>query len=168
MKKPPIFQLLIVAVCIALIYLPGKQQPAGPDIPIAEPQAMTFEKQPVTLETKEKKIELQAEMALTQEQQSYGLMFRKTLEPDTAMLFPFEEDIVITMWMQNTFIPLDMVFFDRTGKVVHIVENTVPESTDIISSEVPAAAVLELAAGKVKEYGLQKGDRIIHTFFKQD
>ncbi len=66
------------------------------------------------------------------------------------MLFVFGEMRNVMMWMQNTPSPLDMVFLDDTGHVSAIHENAVPFSEATISSQGPAAYVVELLAGTVK------------------
>ena len=69
------------------------------------------------------------------------------------------------MWMKNTLIPLDMLFIDKTGRVVSLSERAVPGSLATISSGVPAAAVLELNAGMIQKLGIEPGDRVIHQAF---
>ena len=60
-----------------------------------------------------------------------------------------------------------MIFLDRKGKVVQIVERTTPLSLASIRSSQPVAAVLELAAGSVQSLSLDKGDRAEHPFFQR-
>ena len=98
------------------------------------------------------------ELAITDRQQQQGLMFRRTLAPDAGMLFDYVTPTRITMWMKNTFIPLDMVFIGADGKVVDIAERAVPQSETIIPSKVPARAVLELNGGTVQRLGIKVGD----------
>ena len=100
------------------------------------------------------------EMAITRDQQRRGLMFRTELAEDAGMLFDFHEPQIITMWMKNTLIPLDMLFIDSTGKIAFIAENTVPESTDIISSTVPVRWVLEVAGGTSSRLKIEIGDAL--------
>lgn len=90
-----------------------------------------------------------------------GLMFRKSLPSDQGMLFDFAENVTIRMWMKNTYIPLDMIFIDDTGTIIDIAPNTVPHSTEIISSRQPARYVLEVIAGSSARIGAQVGNRII-------
>ena len=82
------------------------------------------------------------------------------------MLFDFKREEPVSMWMKNTYLSLDMVFIDRTGRVVNIAENTEPLSERIISSGAPAFAVLELNAGAARSIGLKKGDRLRHPLFR--
>lgn len=98
------------------------------------------------------------ELALTDRQQQRGLMFRRSMAPDAGMLFDYVTPTRITMWMKNTFIPLDMIFIGADGKVVDIAERAVPQSETIIPSKVPARAVLELNGGTAQRLGIKVGD----------
>ena len=95
-----------------------------------------------------------------------GLMFQKTLPEKAGMVFDFGEMQIVNMWMRNTILPLDMIFFDDAGKVVNIAMNTEPFSLDIISSQKPSKFVLEVNAGVAKKFGLNVGDQV--TFGDND
>jgi len=101
------------------------------------------------------------EVAISPEAQAQGLMFRRSLDADAGMLFVYPVAHRITMWMKNTYIPLDMLFIDDAGKISHIVERTVPLSLAIIRSRDPARAVLELNGGTAARLGIKKGDRVL-------
>ncbi|MEO0963361.1 MAG: DUF192 domain-containing protein [Pseudomonadota bacterium] len=105
------------------------------------------------------------ELADTEERRRTGLMFREDLAPDAGMLFDFESPRVITMWMRNTPLPLDMIFIDPMGRIVSVAENTVPYSEAIVSSRYPASAVFEVNAGTAKRIGIRVGDRVSHPLF---
>jgi uncharacterized membrane protein (UPF0127 family) len=94
--------------------------------------------------------------------QAQGLMFVRTLPALRGMLFVHESPKPISMWMKNTYIPLDMVFIDARGHIQQIIEQTKPHSLDLISSKEPALAVLEIAGGEAKRLGLQPGQRVLH------
>jgi uncharacterized membrane protein (UPF0127 family) len=66
------------------------------------------------------------------------------------------------MWMKNTYIPLDMVFIGADGRIQQIVEQTTPHSLDLIRSEAPARAVLEIAGGEARKLGLHAGQLVKH------
>ena len=97
--------------------------------------------------------------------QARGLMYVPEMPDDVGMLFIHPSERMISMWMKNTLIPLDMVFMDRSGVVTHIAENTVPGSLDTISSMQPALAVLEINGGLAARLGIQPGDLVRHPFF---
>ena len=108
---------------------------------------------------------IRAEVARTNEQKALGLMFRKSVPEGTGMLFPYGAPQEITMWMRNTYVPLDMVFIAADGRVHRIEERTEPLSERIISSKGPVLAVLELAGGSAQRLGLRPGDRVVHPMF---
>jgi uncharacterized membrane protein (UPF0127 family) len=89
-------------------------------------------------------------------------MFRTSLAPDAGMLFDYHHEQMATFWMQNTMIPLDMIFVaaDGTVKTVHV--NARPMDTTTISSEVPVQFVIEIAGGRSEEIGLKPGDKFEH------
>lgn len=107
------------------------------------------------------------ELAKTDDQRARGLMFRKELPEGQGMLFDFERNTEISMWMQNTYIPLDMIFIRADGRIHRIAENTEPLSTKIVSSGGPVRAVLEVIGGTAKKLGLNAGDRVSHPTFRR-
>lgn len=128
-----------------------------------QPMRLPVDKEPLTFITSNgSKPHFELEVAQSDEARVRGLMWRTDFPKDRAMIFVFGEMRRIMMWMQNTPLPLDMVFLDDKGKVVAIHENAVPFSENIISSEVPAAYVVELLAGTVKRNGIKPGDRAVH------
>lgn len=92
-----------------------------------------------------------------------GLMYRQALAPDAGMLFDFGAPQQISMWMKNTYIPLDMLFIAGDGTIRNIAENTVPFSLDAISSLGPVRFVLEVPGGTAARLGLKAGDKVRHT-----
>jgi len=86
-------------------------------------------------------------LALTQAQQSRGLMRVRYLPEFTGMLFPYERPRVLSMWMKNTYIPLDILFIRADGSIANIETHTTPLSLDSISAIEPLRFVLELNAG---------------------
>jgi uncharacterized protein len=101
-------------------------------------------------------------LADTPEQQQQGLMWIQQLPRDYGMLFLLPQPRGMSMWMKNTYVPLDMVFFDAKGRILRIHENAVPLSEDIIESGVEVAGVLEILAGEARRRGMQVGDRLLH------
>ena len=105
------------------------------------------------------------EIANTDAQRARGLMYRTEMPSQKGMLFLFEENRIVTMWMKNTYIPLDILFINQKGVIVHIAQSTVPESLDFISSWKPVISALELNAGVTNRLNIQVGDKIDHPFF---
>ena len=141
-----ILRLLLVLLVVSL--------PAGAQY--------AFETSRLQIETTSGSHEFTVELAISRGQQAQGLMFRREMAADAGMLFVHPRPRLLTMWMRNTLIPLDMVFAAPDGTVTHVVERTIPLSEKTISSRVPAKAVLELNAGTAARLGIQPGDRLIH------
>ncbi len=94
-----------------------------------------------------------------------GLMFRRELPEGQGMLFDFDRDQDIAMWMKNTYISLDMIFITGDGRIRRIAENTEPLSLATIPSGGPVRGVLEVIAGTAKKFGIKPGDRVAHPIF---
>jgi uncharacterized membrane protein (UPF0127 family) len=101
-------------------------------------------------------------VAQTPEQHQQGLMWIQNLPPDYGMLFVLDAPRSMTMWMKNTFVPLDMLFFDPTGRITHIVERAEPQSLRLISSNGEVAGVVEILAGEAQRRDIRVGDRLVH------
>ena len=129
------------------------------DDPVISPMKM------VAAATSKGKFSWHVELASDDQQRATGLMFRKEMPAATGMLFRFDETRAVTMWMKNTFIPLDMVFADPSGRVTHIHRSAVPQSLEFISSNGPARYVLEVNAGEADTTGLTVGTVLRHPWF---
>ena len=121
--------------------------------------------QPLTIHSANGTHAFQVEVARNDADRARGLMFRRSLAPDHGMLFDFARVQPIQMWMQNTYIPLDMLFIRADGTVARIAENAEPLSTRTIPSGEPVLAVLELPGGTAARLGLKAGDRVEHPLF---
>jgi len=132
---------------------------------LAQAPAAPGELENVTLVTASGEHVFKVEVMRTDEQRARGLMFRKHLPADRGMLFDFKAEQRVSMWMRNTYIPLDMVFIARDGTVVNVAQDTEPLSERTIPSAGPALAVLEVNAGVARRIGLKAGDRVRHPLF---
>lgn len=95
-------------------------------------------------------------------ERAQGLMFRDHLAADAGMLFDYHEEQLASFWMQNTLIPLDMIFIGADGIVKNIHVNARPLDTTSIPSKFPIRFVLEIPGGRSTEIGLAVGDRMEH------
>jgi uncharacterized membrane protein (UPF0127 family) len=89
-------------------------------------------------------------------------MYVRSLPTLRGMLFVHEQPRTLSMWMKNTYIPLDMVFIDADGRIQQIVEQTTPHSLELIRSDAPARAVLEIGGGEARRLGLHTGLHVNH------
>jgi len=101
-----------------------------------------------------------AELAMTEAQRACGLMGRSPLPAGQGMLFDMRPPGPAFFWMDNTPEPLDMLFADADGVIVHIEHEAVPLSRRLRGTRKPVAAVLELAGGSAERLGIGIGDRI--------
>lgn len=89
-----------------------------------------------------------------------GLMYRRVLPADGGMIFVFEQEDVLDFWMKNTYIPLDIVYLDKSGKVITI-KQMKPLDQTTVSSEKPAKFAIELNEGTAAEVGVKTGDVVL-------
>eukprot|EP01037_Dinobryon_pediforme_P012939 gene12939-13039_t len=112
-----------------------------------------------------RKLDFTVEMALTQDQQTVGLMFRTSVPDGTGMLFDWGTPRESNMWMRNTVSSLDMLFIQPDGTISHIAERTVPQSLAVISSGGPVRATIEIAAGAAEKLDIRVGDKVQNRIF---
>jgi uncharacterized membrane protein (UPF0127 family) len=104
-----------------------------------------------------------AEVASDDLSRAQGLMNRDQLAPDSGMLFVFRHSEQRWFWMKNTLIPLDILFFDNSRKLVSMQTDVPPCRQDpcpTYPSGQPARYVLELAAGTAARIGAHAGDQL--------
>lgn len=106
------------------------------------------------------------EVARTDAERAQGLMYRRSLAPDRGMLFDFKKVEPVSMWMQNTYVSLDMLFIRSDGSIARVATEAEPLSTRTIPSGEPVLAVLEVPAGTAKRLGVKAGDRVEHPSFR--
>ena len=151
-----IYWLIGVAFAVILAFLPAAPRAQGP---------ISFAKSSVVIVTKSGRHKFDVEVAENEAQRERGLMYRREMAPDAGMLFDYEVPQRTAMWMKNTILPLDMLFIDRDGRIINIVERAVPGSLTIIPSRGKILGVLELNAGTVDRLGIKKGDVVEHKIF---
>ena len=92
-----------------------------------------------------------------------GLMYRKNkLKYNEGMLFKYTYKNN-SMWMKNTYIPLDVIFLDSEMNIVGYVKDTVPLSLKSISIDKKSNNVLEMNSGSIDYFGMKIGDKINFT-----
>lgn len=124
-------------------------------------QLRNFAKRDISIERRDGRDSLRVWLALTPTEQQQGLMHIRELPRDRGMLFLLDAPRPMDMWMKNTNVSLDMLFFDASGRITHIHPRARTQSEDIISSQGTVAGVLELLAGEAERRGIRKGDRIV-------
>lgn len=119
----------------------------------------------LTIETAGGERRFAVELADNAASRRRGLMFRQSMPLDHGMLFDFEREQPLSFWMKNTPLPLDIIFIDRRGIIVHIHHRAVPYDETPIPSGKPASAVLEINGGVARLIGIAVGDRVRHAIF---
>lgn len=143
--------IILIVSLIAWEASAGSEQTKLPStfIPITTPHGVT----------------IQAELADTTQKRATGLMFRESLSQNYGMLFIFAEEQEWSFWMKNTRIPLDIIWMNKSKRIVHV-ERHVPicartdDGCPNYQPNAPAMYVLELAAGTANALKLQRGVRL--------
>lgn len=110
-------------------------------------------------ENTEKMLSIEIELAISDFEQTRGLMWREVMEEHQGMLFIFEEEAPRSFWMLNTYIPLDIIYINAQKEIVSI-HKAKPHSIKNIKSEQPAQYTLEVNQGFCEKYGIKAGDSI--------
>ena len=111
------------------------------------------------IETSTGRRDFDVQVAASSEEQELGLMWVRILPVNQGMIFPMDPPRLASFWMKNTYIPLDMLFLDRRGRVACI-RTAVPLTLDNVTCPEVAGAVLEIAGGQAAEQHIRVGDRV--------
>jgi len=108
-------------------------------------------------------VPLEVQIADTEPRRVRGLMFQDQLPYDQGMIFVFDKPGLYSLWMLNMQFPLDMMWFDENGKIVHIEKNVPPCKTPLeittcqsIVPEGQAIYVIEVTSGFVEQHKITK------------
>lgn len=143
------------AVCLALVLLPGS---ALADCAVGRAE----------LRGPFGSAGFSVEIADDAGERAQGLMHRESLPAGAGMLFVYEHPQPVSFWMENTLIPLDMVFLDAAGRVVKVHENAVPLDRTPIPGGEDVLAVLEINGGLARAIGIAPGAELRHPAMPQD
>ncbi len=105
------------------------------------------------------------EVAADDVSRDYGLMNRKYMAADHGMIFDFAKPQMVTFWMKDTVLPLDMLFVRANGTIANIEENATPFSLAPIPSSEPVRAVIEIDGGRVEALGIEPGHTVHAAIF---
>lgn len=163
---PPALLAILLAPLLAILAgVPAcaSQQVGPPAATAANTATNSLQHIRIEIRTAEGRHWFNVSVAETEAQQQQGLMFVRSLPEDTGMLFPQRVPRIMSMWMKNTLIPLDMLFIDGAGAIVCLREKAVPESLDIINCDKPVMDVLEIAGGEAARRHIRVGDTVVRT-----
>jgi uncharacterized protein len=112
-------------------------------------------------------IALEVQIADSDPRRVRGLMFQEQLPYDEGMIFVFNEPGLYSLWMLNMQFPLDMIWFDHDGNIVHIEKNIPPCKTVVeittCQSIIPdnaASYVLEVTAGFIDQNNITRDSKL--------
>jgi len=128
-----------------------------------ETTAATFPRGTATIATGKRTIPLRIEIARTAEQRQQGLMNRRSLPANAGMVFQYPSPTRGGFWMKNTLIPLDIAFYDGTGRVLRTMrmQPCTADPCTIYDPGVAYRAALEVNAGSFRRWGVKRGARIV-------
>lgn len=141
---------------IAIVYFVGSGSNAG------QGQNPVGSRSSLSIETATGVYPFDVEIADTEDSRARGLMYRRSVEPGTGMLFDMGVTRDVAFWMRDTFVSLDIVFINADGRVASIVVGARPQSDARIPSGSPVRFVLELPTPEARRIGLAVGDRVHH------
>jgi uncharacterized membrane protein (UPF0127 family) len=122
--------------------------------------------EPLTIETGDgRRIGFRVERADTPAARAQGLMHREALPALHGMIFDFHTPQLVSFWMRDTPLPLDLLFLDEHGLIIAIHAMAEPFSETAIPSPAPVRAVLEINGGEAADLRLAVGDRVLHEIF---
>ncbi len=149
----PAIRTLISALCLASAALaqPAAAQAACPNRDLAT--------RTVKFTTARGTFAYLVEIARTAEQQNCGMMFREAMDRGKGMAFPMRPPRATGFWMENTILPLDIIYVSPAGRVLNVRRGQ-PYSRDVLLSAGVTAEVIELNAGEADRIGLKPGDRV--------
>ena len=154
-----IIPILLAAIFLFLIFgcEPKDKKQKGPDVNRSEQIDGTLDFLNLDGEVL---ATITIEIAETLEEHRKGLMERHSLNPMHGMLFIFNRPELKSFWMQNTYIPLDIIYIDKNKQVVKIIEKAEPLSTTPRRSIEPIQYAVEVNGGFAKRFGIRKMDRV--------
>lgn len=97
-----------------------------------------------------------------------GLMFVETMPVLKGMLFVYEQPQHASFWMQNTLIPLDMLFAGTDGVITRIHPDAIPGDRTSIDGGEDVKFVLEINGGLAARLGIKAGDTLQHPAIGPD
>lgn len=155
------------ALCVCLLLSLAACQPRAEENP-QNMQKTSAAVRPLVIHTAKNAVMFEVERATTPEEHARGLMYRKDMAPNHGMLFVFPEQRPLSFWMENTLIPLDMIFIRSDGTIAHIHPMAKPLDRTPISSSEPVIAVLEILGGESAKQGIRVGDTLDPALLKTE
>ena len=152
--------LLVAFLLTAFSSIAPVSQDTGLQIPSPQKGERQQQRRPHYTQVKIGTTTVDAVISATDAEQIRGLQFKKKLEANEGMLFIYQPDKILTHWMKDMLIPLDMIWMDKNKKIINISANVPVCQTPpcaVYSSEQPAEYVLEVNAGFADQHKIKPG-----------
>jgi len=88
-------------------------------------------------------VPLYCEVAITQKQQSTGLMFREQLAQNQCMVFAYKKPQLVSFWMKSTTLPLTIAYVSVNNTIIETF-NMVPYDESVINSTIATKYAIEV------------------------
>jgi len=150
----PVF-LLAFCILSCGIPAPNRQSPTANRNSASAPRPSL-----PTIELRIKDAHVFAEVVSRPEDRALGLMFRRSLAPDSGMLFVFDTSDFQRFWMKNTLIPLSIAYITRDSLITDILEMAPLDTTTPYSSSKPVLYALEMNSGWFQSKGIKPGETV--------
>src|SRR5579885_2969542 len=134
-----ISRLLLLSLTLLFVSACGSGQP--PAAPVAVKTVNDY----FAIKVGDRRVQMQ--LAVTEPEMEHGLMDRRDLAPDEGMLFVYTQPQAMSFWMHNTPTPLDIGFFDRTGKLQEVYQMQPFDETTVASRSKQLQFALEMNQG---------------------
>ena len=129
----------------------GRSEPVAPPAPktVADYFTIAVEGHPVRMQ-----------LAILQPEMERGLMHRRELGQDDGMLFVYLRPQRMGYWMRNTYVPLDIGFFNSAGALIEIYQMHPLEEFRLVSHNDQLQFALEMNQGWLKANAVRPGARL--------
>lgn len=104
-------------------------------------------------------VSIEVEFADDPQSRALGLMYRREMCEDCGMFFKFDSVRIGSIWMKNTYIPLDLAYINAFGKIIDI-KQLVPHDLTSVESSMPVLYALEMNQGWFEKNGISEGDKV--------
>lgn len=117
---------------------------------------------------------MDAEMALTEEEERTGMMFRTNMAENQGMIFVFPEPTRASFWMKNTLLPLSAAYISPAGTILEIHDMQPQDTNEVLAATDNVQFVLEARQGWFKRHNIKEGMGIttengpLHKVFLQN
>jgi len=164
---PSLYCCIVYLLC--MVWMHGCSEPAPSNKSTMPPGALG----PLpTLQFEINGVSVEIEVAISQDEQKQGLMYRESMPENHGMLFVYKEPRYMSFWMKNTKIPLSIAYIKEDGTISNIEKMDPPTSPlaplDSHYSKYKCTYALEMNQGWFEKHGIKAGDKINLPFDQID